>query len=414
MERKIEADFLKWKQNEKPRPMILIGARQVGKTYTALQFGKKEYETVVYFNFEDNEELMHIFDTTAGIENIVQQLSKLSNTLICEKTTLIVFDEIQLYEKLLPILKYFYDSPKNYHIIAIGTYYEPITNTKKYTYPVGSVELKTMYSMHYDEYLLAVGKESLLPYIYHAYDTNKPIPYHKLAMDLYEEYLLTGGYPMAVMAKIKNENVEAVNKTIHRIILADILKYTKQEETIKVKEAFEILPKQLVKKNKKYQYSLIKHGARSYEYDNAIDWMRQGGLVVKSIKLLEVKRPLSNYADKGNFKIYYRNIGLLSSKIGNQLAPLMENDIASTLSRNGYQLYFWESDGKASIDFVIYDKEGNIVPVDVKYPDIKSKSLSVYINKYHPTKVVRISCQNFSCKDGIKNIPVYATFCMKG
>lgn len=430
MERKIVDELKKWKASMNRMPLIIHGARQVGKTYTALSFGKGHYKNTAYFNLEDNTEVSNIFERDLNPERIVNELSAKSGQTIFKGDTLIIFDEIQACERVLTSLKYFCENAPEYHIIAAGSLLGVAVNREKYSFPVGKVNMITLYPLDFEEYLWALDKRKIAELIHNSFDANEPLSIHETAMDLYKTYVLTGGMPQAVLEYLREKDfnfVTAVQKNINDAYIADMAKYSTPNETTKIMAAFNSVPAQLAKENRKFQYKVIKTGARAHEYETPIDWLKASGVVIKCHKVSEGKLPLSAFSDNTSFKVYMTDTGLLCSKFGipsNAIlvdmpsfegfkGALAENYVASALTSNGYTPYYWESQGKAEVDFVIQDKEGNILPVEVKSSgNVRSKSLNQYVARYKPMYSIRISAKNFGFENRIKSVPLYAVFCI--
>ena len=428
MERKIENKLLEWKNSPYRKPLILQGARQVGKTYTTLSFGKKCYSSCVYFNFENNSELAKIFERDLEPERIIMELSAKSGQTILKKETLIFFDEIQACERALASLKYFQENANEYHVIAAGSLLGVAVNREKYSFPVGKVDFLNMYPLDFEEFLTVLGQERLLESIKDCFYTNTPLSIHETAMDYYRKYLLTGGMPSVIVQYIDKQDfdfVKAEQKNINDAYIADMAKYATPHETTKIMAAFESIPAQLAKENKKFQYKLIKTGAKANQYETPIDWLRSSGIVIKCHKVNEGNLPLKAYCDFSSFKIYLTDVGLLTSKFdipaniilsGNThfdrfKGALAENHVAQSLVTNGHNIFYWESKGKAEIDFVMQDKDGNIIPIEVKSGEhTKSKSLGVFCSRYECEHSIRISGKNFGFENGIKSVPLYAVW----
>lgn len=428
MERKIENKILKWKNSSKRMPLIIKGARQIGKTYTALMIGKKYYKNTVYFNMEDSQELVSIFEKDFDIERIITELSIRSGESIFKNETLIIFDEIQACERALLSLKYFCEKAPEYHIIAAGSLLGVALNREKYSFPVGKVDMITMYPMDFEEFLWALNQHDLADAIREHYQSNEMFSLHDTAMMYYKTYLLVGGMPRAVLDYIETKDynfVTASQKSLNDSYIADMAKYATPNETTKIMNAYNSIPAQLSKENKKFQYKVIKSGARAYEYETPIEWLNSSGVINKCVKIREGKMPLSVFVENESFKIYMADTGILCSKFSIPAkmiltetnafdgfkGALTENYVAAALKTNGYDLYYWEANGKAELDFVIQSAEGDIIPVEVKAADnVRAKSLGVFMKKYDIQKAIRISSKNFGFENNIKSVPLYAVF----
>jgi predicted AAA+ superfamily ATPase len=430
VERKIVERLIMWKKSSNRMPLILHGARQVGKTYTALSFGKSHYKNTVYFNFEDSTEIANVFDRDLNPERIIKELSIKSGQTIFKEDTLVFFDEIQACERALTSLKYFCENAPEYHIIAAGSLLGVAVNREKHSFPVGKVDMLTLYPLDFEEFLYALDKADLAELIRNHFFTNEELSLHETALELFRTYLVTGGMPRAVLEYVEKRDfnfVVAAQKNINDAYIADMAKYATPMETTKIMAAFNSVPAQLAKDNRKFQYKVIKSGARAYDYETPLDWLRASGVIIKCIKVHEGKLPLTAYADAASFKVYMTDTGLLCSKFG--IPPnavlvdmpsfhgfkgaLAENYVCSALMTNGYTPYYWESQGKAEVDFIIQDSDGYILPLEVKSSDnVKAKSLIQYTSRYKPPYSIRVSTKNFGYNNGIKSVPLYGMFCI--
>ena len=431
MYRKI-TDFLKaWKEGAHRKPLILQGARQVGKTYSILEFGRTHYENVAYFNFETNPKLNKTFEENISPNYLVPILSHIAGQTIVKEKTLIVFDEIQLCERALTSLKYFYEDAPDYHIIVAGSLLGVAVNRAKFSFPVGKVDMKTLYPMDMEEFLLAIGENVLVTQIKNCFKTNMPMPsaLHDKALYLYRQYLVVGGMPECVSQFIQTKDYILIRHTQDTILasyLNDMSKYNTLNEIKKTRLAYDNITVQLSKKNTRFQYKLIKKGGRASEFENAIEWLCLSGIVSQVYKVEQIKKPLENYRDIDAFKIYVSDLGLLCAKkdlaandilymveeLNDFKGGMVENYVNVQLSINGYNTYYWESARGAEIDFVI-QRDGKLIPIEVKAADnTKAKSLRVYMNTYKPAYAIKLSTKNFALEDNQKIVPLYAAFCI--
>lgn len=432
MKRLITDKLVEWKNSSARKPLLVKGARQVGKTYALLDFGKNYYDNVVYLHFEGNTETLNkIFAPDLNPKRIIEEISVYAKQTIFPHKTLVVFDEIQASEQALTSLKYFAEEAPEYHIVAAGSLLGLAINRGKFSFPVGKVDMLTMYPLSFEEFLLATDNDDLIKRIRESYNTFTPLGdvYHNLALELYRKYIIIGGYPAAVKSYIETENfdsVRSVQADISDSYIADMTKYATPNETIRSIAIFNTLPAQLAKENSKFQYAVVKSNARAKDYELSLQWLKAASVVLENIKVTEGKLPLAVYEQIDSFKIYYSDVGLLCFKSG--ILPqdilinssvsdrarglLAENYIAEQLSANGYRLNYWESDGKAEIDFVIR-LDDSVIPVEVKSADnVKARSLKVFLEKYTPAYSIRVSTKNFGFENGIKSIPLYAAFCL--
>lgn len=431
MYRKI-TDFLKvWKEGSHRKPLILQGARQVGKTYSILEFGRTHYENVAYFNFETNPKLNKTFEENISPDYLVPILSHIAGQTIVKEKTLIVFDEIQLCERALTSLKYFCEDAPDYHIIVAGSLLGVAVNRAKFSFPVGKVDMKTLYPMDMEEFLLAIGENVLVTQIKNCFKTNMPMPsaLHDKALYLYRQYLVVGGMPECVSQFIQTKDYILIRHTQDTILasyLNDMSKYNTLNEIKKTRLAYDNITVQLSKKNTRFQYKLIKKGGRASEFENAIEWLCLSGIVSQVYKVEQIKKPLENYRDIDAFKIYVSDLGLLCAKkdlaandilymveeLNDFKGGMVENYVNVQLSINGYNTYYWESARGAEIDFVI-QRDGKLIPIEVKAADnTKAKSLRVYMNTYNPAYAIKLSAKNFALEDNKKIVPLYAAFCI--
>ena len=430
MERKIVVDLVAWKNNPDKQPLLLQGARQVGKTYILLSFGKEYYKNIAYFSMEDSREIPAIFERDLNPERIVRELSANSGQTILPGDTLIIFDEVQACEQALTSLKYFAEKAPQYHIIAAGSLLGVAMRREKYSFPVGKVDMLHLYPMDFEEFLWAAGQDRICDLIRESYESFTSMSLHDMAMDLYKTYLVVGGMPRAVheyASKRDFDFVAAIQKTLNDSYIADMAKYATPQETTRIMAAWGSVPAQLAKENHKFQYKVIKSGARAKDYEVALDWLKAAGMINKCVHVTEGKMPLSAYAENEAFKVYMVDTGVLCSKLDIPVntvlytphsfegfkGALAENYVMQALVANGINPYYWSSPGKAEVDFVFQDRNGNIVPLEVKSAEnVRSKSLRNYIDIYKPAYSIRISARNFGFENGIKSIPLYAAFCL--
>ena len=431
MERKIIEVLKRWKASPKRMPLLLGGARQVGKTYTALTFGKQYYKNTAYFNMEDSSEIISIFERDLDPARIVSELSVKLGEAIYPDDTLIIFDEIQACERALTSLKYFCEKAPQYHIIAAGSLLGVALKREKYSFPVGKVDMMTLYPLDFEEFLWATGREKLCAMIQDSFSGFTPLSLHDTALDLYKTYLVVGGMPKAVSEYVETKDfdfVTAAQKSLNDAYIADMAKYATPQDTTRIMAAWGSVPAQLSKENHKFQYKVIKSGARAYEYETAIDWLKAAGMVNICTRVREGKMPLAAFADNDSFKLYMMDTGLLCSKFSIAASvvlhsphsfdgfkgALAENYIMQALTVNGFEPFYWSSPGKAKLDFVIQDRSGNILPLEGKSADnVKAKSLRTFVSLYEPPYAIRVSAKNFGFENNIKSIPLYALFCLK-
>ncbi len=431
MYRKIMNYLEKWKESAHRKPLILQGARQVGKTYSVLEFGRLHYENVAYFNFETNLKLNETFEENISPDYLIPILSHIAGQTIVREKTLIIFDEVQLCERALTSLKYFYEKEPDYHIIVAGSLLGVAVNRAKFSFPVGKVDMKTLYPMDVEEFMLALGEEELVRLIRECFQSDTPLPaaLHDAAMQLYRQYLVVGGMPECVMQFAETRDYILIRHTQDTILtsyLNDMSKYNHLNEIKKTRLVYDNITVQLSKRNTRFQYKLVKKGGRAAEFENAIEWLTLSGIVSQVYKVEQVRKPLENYKNIDAFKIYVSDLGLLCAKkdlaandvlymvdeINDFKGGMAENYVQVQLSMNGYRTYYWESERGAEVDFII-QREGKLIPIEVKSADnTRAKSLKVYMDTYKPDYAIKLSTKNFGFEDRKKTVPLYAAFCI--
>ena len=420
MERKIETFFRRWQKDIIRKPLILYGPKQVGKTYSVLEFGKKEYKNVIYFNTENNKVLEELFKKEKSPEKLILNLSLISGETILPEDTLIILDNLLSIE-VVRGMKLFGSSKSKYHIIGITSNRERLNEFKG-----EELQFKGMSEMDFEEFLWAHNEKNLAELIKESFEKHKTCPFHKVAMDLFQEYLISGGLPEVVAASIAGKSEYEIDSIKQKLV--DV--YKKEIALNKVLidiprgiEVFDSIPEQLQKENKKFQYGTMGTGKRAKEYESSINFLINNQIVYRSFKIKTVKSPLSSCREKDSFKLYIPDDGLLvtmSHLNYKQIATdervretLYENHIAKTLVDAGYSLYYYQSDGKAEVNFVIQNRKGQIIPLEIATrTQSKAKSLSVFMKKFTVPQAYRITENNFSTRKDVRYIPIYAVFCL--
>lgn len=420
MERKIIKFLKHWQEDENRKPLVVYGSKQVGKTYTVLKYGEENYSKVVYIDANDNKVLKDSLKKQNTIDGIIAKLSEITCQEITKNDTLVVIDNLNDAE-IVNTIKTLGKFKNEYHVILITSLRDNLSKFKGV-----ELQFKSMLPMDFEEYLNAVGQGELVEFIKNSFKNNTKMSFHKLAMEYFNSYILTGGMPEAVELSIRENNKLLNNSIFDKVIDSYKKEIALQDNLIDIyrsNEVYDSIPHQLMKSNKKFQYGLIKDGGRSKEYENSLTFLHNNGFIYKCYKLNEVKSPISNFKDKDNFKVYMNDTGLLYKKLNineeifnnNDIikSVLYENSVAISLISAGYNLYYYQSEGKAFIDFVIQTRGGNIVPIElVPFNKTKSKALSVYVSKYKPNEAIRVTQDNFCIKKGVRYIPIYATFCL--
>ena len=420
MERKIETFFRKWQKDIIRKPLILYGPKQIGKTFSALSYGSKEYKNVIYFNTENNKQLEEIFIKEKSTEKLIVHLSLLSGETILPEDTLIILDNL-VSNEVVKGMKLFGSEASKYHIIGITSNRGKLTEFKG-----EELQFKAMTEMDFEEYLWAKDEKSLAELIKESYAKHKTCPFHKVALDLFQEYLTTGGFPEAVLAHIEGKTsyeLDAIQQKILDVYKKEIALNKTLIDIPRGIEVIDSIPEQLKKENKKFQYGLMGTGKRAKEYESTINFLVNNQLVYRSYKVKTIKSPLSSCRETDSFKLYIPDDGLLYSMLHLNYKQFItdekiketiyENHIAKTLVEAGYALYYYQSEGKAEVNFVVQNRMGQIIPIEIATKAMsKAKSLSVFMKKFTVTQAYRITENNFSTKKEIRYIPIYAVFCL--
>jgi len=428
MERFILNDLLKWKESKYRKPLILKGVRQVGKTWILKEFGRRYYENVAYFNFDENEEYRQFFETTKDVNRILQNLVFASGQTVTPGKTLVIFDEVQDCPNVINSLKYFCENASEYHIVCAGSLLG-IALAKPSSFPVGKVDFMDISPMTFSEFLVANGDENLVEYL-RSIETISPIPdaffnplYEKMKM-----YFVTGGMPESVKMWTQERNTEMMQAALLNIIGAyerDFGKHPDPSEFPKISLLWKSIPSQLSKENKKFIYKVAKEGARAREYEDALQWLVDAQLVRKIYRSSAPCLPISAYDDLTAFKLYLVDVGLLrrlallapsAFSEGNRLftefrGALSENYVLQAL-QNQFEAtprYWSVLNPSYEVDFLI-QRENDIFPVEVKSEDnVDSASLRKFKEKFSDKVKLRIrfSLDNLKLDDDLLNIPLF-------
>jgi len=431
MKRKILESLVEWKISEERKPLILNGARQVGKTYILEEFGKEHFENVIYLNMEIEGDIRNFIDKELSPRKIIQFIESTKRQEIVPEKTLIFFDEIQASERTLTSLKYFCEQTPEYYIVAAGSLLGVAINREKYSFPVGKVNEFYMFPLDFEEFLWALGYEKLAEEIKNHYTNNEAMPeaLHNVALELYQKYFIVGGMPAAVKTFIKTDSflkVQIIQNDILNEYVADMAKYADAATSIKIRACYDSIPAQLAKENTKFQYKVVQRGGTATIFGEAIEWLNLAHITLKCQRLEHGFIPINAYMDLINFKLYMGDIGVLTlrSEIPLQtilstietdntfLGAMTENYVAQCFKAKNYRLAYWQSEGKAEVDFVL-QLDGKVVPIEVKKGRRnRAKSLGVFMEKYKSEYAIRISKKNFGFENNIKSVPLYAVFCI--
>jgi predicted AAA+ superfamily ATPase len=437
MKRCIIDELFEWKNSYSLRmPLVLQGARQIGKTYAIKKFGAEHYENVIYANFDSDVSLRGYFEGGLKPDRIITVLEDYFSATIHSQKTLILFDEIQECPRALTSLKYFAEEAPQYDIIAAGSLLgvalkKHEAEDRGTSFPVGKVYIKTMYPFNFEEFLWAKQKTLLANEIRKHFASNKKIPVglHNEALELYQEFLLVGGMPLAVQTYVDNSSTphfSDIQKLLSASYTADMTKYTEKSQGIRNIALYNSIPVQLgnsERSSNKFIYSAVEKGARTETFKDSVDWLETAGIALKCTKTSRGDVPPVQFADLSSFKLYLADVGLLSQRLKvtrenlqrfNQMyrGAITENYIAMELTQRGHSLYFWETNSNSEVDFVT-TIDGAVIPIEVKSSENnRSKSLNAFVQKYKPLYAIRISEKNFGFENDIKSVPLYAAFCL--
>lgn len=430
MKRQITEELIQWKDAKNRKPLIVHGARQVGKTYIIKQFGKEYFDNLIYVNFETNQEFSSQIADSIDPKYVIHKLELFFGEKIIPEKTLLFFDEIQANERALTSLKYFCEEAPEYHVIAAGSLLGIAINREQYSFPVGKVQMLNLYPLSFPEFLTAIGREELISEIQEHFISNERMDkdIHELCLQLYRTYLVVGGMPEVVQLYLEEQKTISAIDVQAEILTSyerDMTKYADSSLSNRILSAFDSIPTQLAKDNQKFQYKVIAKGGTSSIFGEALLWLKNSGIINQVYKV-NAELPLEMHKDLASFKVYMSDVGLFVNKARYPLyqidlaepptmiamGPLTENYVANELHIKGYELYYWESEGIAELDFVI-QKDFAIIPIEVKSSiHTKSRSLDIYMKEKKPKYAIRISEKNFGLENGIKAVPLYAVFCI--
>ena len=418
-------ELRKWKAKKWRKPLIIRGARQVGKTWLMKEFGNSEYETVVYINFDNNERMKNLFEGSLEIERIITGLELYAGHKIDAGSTLLIFDEVQEVPKALSALKYFNEDAPQYQIICAGSLLGVALHPGT-SFPVGKVEFLDLYPLSFFEFMEAMGKGEYVELLQKG-DYNMAAAFRQVYTDLLRYYYYVGGMPEVVQNFAENRDFGEAREIQQRILTAyeqDFSKHAPNEVVPRIRMLWNSIPAQLARENKKFVYGLIKDGARAKEYELALLWLTDCGLVHKVQRVAAPNLPLKAYEDLKAFKLFLLDVGLLSCLVGLRQEVLLDgNDLFKEFkgalteqyvlqqftTRKGISTYYWTAGrGTAEVDFVI-DNGSDVIPVEVKAEtNLHAKSLKVYHEKYQPKLAVRTSMADYRKEDWLLNLPLWA------
>lgn len=422
MQRKIYGKLLQWKQSEERKPLMLLGARQVGKTWIMRHFGEKEYSKVAYVNCDDEPRMRQVFEMDYDIDRILLVLQAITGVNVTPGDTLVILDEIQEIPRGLHSLKYFCEKAPQYHVMVAGSLLG-VTLGKGESFPVGKVDMMYMYPMDYEEFLDATGNGGWLELL-HSKDWSVIEMMLPKMVELLRQYYYVGGMPGVVSGYIANNDLQRVRKQQREILDAygrDISKHTSSGESTRIRQVLASLPAQLAKENKKFVYGAVRKGSRAKDFELAIQWLIDAGIVYRVNRIREPRLPLKFYEDFDAFKLFLLDCGLLACMsevpadqmlIGNNVftefkGAFTEQYVMQQLRAMGINAYYWSnSSTPAEIDFMV-QWGSRIIPVEVKAEvNVRARSLRQFVSDHPELKGLRISMKGYADQEWMENIPL--------
>lgn len=422
MKRKIYQQLLKWKENKDRKPLMLLGARQVGKTWIMQHFGEREYNKVAYVNCDDEPRMKQLFDLDYDINRILMTLQAITGVKVTPGDTLIILDEIQEIPRGLHSLKYFCEKAPEYHVMVAGSLLV-VTLGKGESFPVGKVDMLNIFPMDYEEFLEATGNEGWID-ILHSKDWPLIDTMMPKMVELLRQYYFVGGMPGVVSNFVRNADLQQV-RTLQREILdaygRDISKHTSESESVRIRQLLSSLPAQLAKENKKFIYGAIRKGSRAKDFELAIQWLLDAGIIYKVNRISEPKMPLKFYEDFDAFKLFLLDCGLLACMSDAPIDQMLVGDnvftefkgmfteqyVMQQLKVIGFTPYYWSNSKTPSeIDFVIQN-DNRVIPIEVKAEEnVRARSLSQFVKDNTGLKGLRISMKGYVDQEWMENIPL--------
>jgi len=419
-------ELKKWKLNSRRKPLVVLGARQVGKTWLIKEFGKTEYKRTVYINFEEEKRMRDLFIADFNIPRIVSALEAFAGHKIVPEETLIIFDEIQMAPHGVTALKYFYENAPQYHVAVSDSLLGTMLH-EGVAFPVGKVDSLHLYPMSFPEFLLAMGENGLAEILQNKQFDIMPLFSNKF-IEFLRYYFYVGGMPEAVATFAEDRDWQRTRRVQNEILMAyerDFSKHAPKEIFPRIRMAWQSIPSQLAKENRKFLYRLIKEGARAKDYEMAIQWLLDSGLLLQCYRNKEPRIPLNAYQDLSAFKLYHNDIGLLGamSKLsprtvveGNLLfteykGVLAEQFVMQQLRLNdNFSIFYFAPDTYSmEVDFIIQNENDEVIPIEVKAEkNLKAKSFKNFCEKYKPARAIRTSLADYKVEDWMTNLPLYA------
>lgn len=424
MKRKILYALQHWKAKKNRKPLIIQGARQVGKTWVMKHFGEQTFAKVAYINFDNNPRMKTLFSGDYDIDRLILGLKIESGVDIQAEDTLIIFDEIQDVPKALSSLKYFYENAPHFYIMAAGSLLG-VSLHHQASFPVGKVDFLPLYPMDFQEFLMALGHQDLVDLL-QMRDWGLISAMKSRYIELLRQYYFIGGMPEAVKTFVQTQNLAEVRQVQRHLLMAyeqDFSKHIQDAQTVqRVRALWNAIPEQLAKENKKFIYSMLQKGARSKDYEIALQWLKDSGLVHLVPRVKKPHLPLSAYQD-GAFKLFGLDVGLLAAQANLDSSVLLEGNrlftefkgalteqyvLQQLVATQDNPLFYWATErGTAEVDFVLQQKQ-TVIPIEVKAEEnLKAKSLKVYVEQFQPENAFRFSMADYREQDWLVNVPLY-------
>ncbi len=424
MKRRIEDVLSTWNGQKKPLPLT-------GKTYILEDFCKRNFEYYIYLNFFENADFSSLFQNSLNAQSILADIELYFGKKIDIENSVFFFDEIQECEQAIASLKFFAESPLPFKVVTAGSLLGVKLNRMKTLFPVGKVQIETLYPMDFEEFLWALDETLLASTIKEHFLTNQSFPeiIHKRAINLYKNYLCIGGMPASVKDFAEKQRGllladSSIKDNILTGYLADMTKYAENTNAVKIHQIYRTMPAQLAKPQSKFMYKTVEQGSNAEKYQSAIEWLLEANMLLRCSLINNIQVPLPAFVVENFFKLYLSDVGLLTSLSRIKYSEIMQDDsktflgfltenfVAQSFAANKIPLYYWHSGNRAEIDMVVNLAEG-IIPVEIKSGrNVGSKSLGVYVEKFKPPYSIRISAKNFGFENGIKAVPLYAVFCI--
>lgn len=424
MERIAIEKLIKWKESARRKPLVLEGARQVGKTWLVKEFARQKYKKLAYVNFENMKILKNLFEQDFDINRIVTAIGAATHVTCTEGDTLIFLDEIQAAPNAITSLKYFYENAPGYHVIAAGSLLG-IELHQGESFPVGKVQFMSLYPMNFIEFVMAMGENGLAKFLQNK-DWDMINSFAPKYQELLRYYYYVGGMPEAVLSFSQNRDWLEVREIQNDILASyrrDMSKHAPSEVIPRISDVWNSIPAQLSKENRKFVYGVIREGARAREYEIALQWLQDAGLIYKVYNVKAPRIPLKSYEDRAAFKIFLLDVGLLGAMArlktttvisGNEIftefkGALTEQYVMQQLLLRYDPYYFSKPKSTLEIDFLIEDDEDNVVPIEVKAEtNVKAKSLRLFVQDNHSKVAYRISMNDYKPEEWLVNVPLYA------